>query len=135
MAGEREHLPRQSERLSAFLCHVGGQRPTAELVSQERAQQRTLYKRPIFANLVIRSSPPDAFLPARAKSGPELASFASGVGKNEDTLPLVRGANGGSGKSDPLRVIPEVGKVPDHTPGSPESRSVGSVRLSQQSRS
>jgi len=46
----------------------------------------------------------------------------------------MRGTCVGRAYTDPFRIEPEIGKVAEYTVKSPESRSAGSVRLSQQSR-
>jgi hypothetical protein len=50
-----------------------------------------------------------------ASDSPSLKFPAHGVGSNDEhALPFVRGADIGSGYSDPLRVIPEVGQVSEN---------------------
>ncbi len=54
----------------------------------------------------------DHVLPA---GGCLLPYAALGVGQNEDAVPLVRGANGGSWYAVPLRVIPALGQVSENS--------------------
>lgn len=76
--------------------------------------------------MVLRVDPIFVRFICMCASGVLPSSFATGVGHNPDPVPLVRGADGGSWNTVPLRVIPERGKVLKHVPESfrPESRHV-----------
>ena len=45
-----------------------------------------------------------------------------GVGHNPDSVPRMRGANGGSGNTVPLRVIPDLSEAPENFVQSPRAK-------------
>jgi hypothetical protein len=55
-------------------------------------------------------------------------SLAVGVRHNEDTLSFVRRTNGASRKREPLRHIPELGKLPENCGQSSDANSADVFR-------
>lgn len=74
--------------------------------------------------MIVERGPPfiRAFI-ARCASGVFPSSWATGVGHKPDTVPPVRGANGGSRNAVPLRVIPARGQVSENSPESSSKES------------
>src|SRR5262245_33396770 len=73
--------------------------------------------------IVFRGPPGILAFIARCASGVFPSSWATGVGHNPDSVPLVRGADGGSRYAVPVRVIPERGQLAEYVSKPPSKES------------